>query len=239
MNLKTLLALVGICITFIACDKSKDEQPGEQPYLTPKLSKIAFYQNDSLTGETTFEYDVQGRLSKTSYNGNDYTTYRYEPGYIIRKSSLSNNDEPPLTDTLQLNSAGLVIFDPRDNATYEYTYEGYLHQLIADYGTFTYKISYGNTILMNERAMMYEIIRFKNEYTFLPDKLNTVGNENMGIAFFGKQDKNLVSEAKQTYVEYGGNYEKITNYHYEFNEKSRVKKQLGPKGSYWLYTYMN
>lgn len=239
IRLQTLIALPCILLAFMACDKSKDELPGTQPELIPKLSKITYYEGASLIRITTIQYDAQGRLIKMDLTNWRDETYQYGQSSIIRQVSFLNSDAPEYIDTLQLNTDGLVIFDPHDESNYEYTPEGYRLRQYASYGDYSSIVSNGNTTITTQRDWESQHIISTNEYTFLPDKLNTVGSENVGIAFYGKQDKNLLSEDMFTYL-YGGRHDQtIHHYSYEFDNKNRVKKKMRSDGIYWLYTYMN
>lgn len=238
MRLQTLIALPCILLAFMACDKSNDELTGAQTGL-PKLSKIAYYEGTSLIRITTIQYDAQGRLIKMDLTNWGEETYRYGQGIIIRQVSFLNSDDPANIDTLQLNTDGLVIFDPRDGSNYEYTPEGYRLRQYASYGNYSSTVSNGNTTITTNKDWESQNIISTNEYTFLHDKLNTIGNENVGITFYGKQDKNLLSEDSFTYL-YGGRHDQtIYSYSYEFDDKNRVKKKMRSGGIYWLYTYMN
>lgn len=239
MRLQTLIALPCILLAFMACDKSKDELPGTQPGFIPKLSKIAYYEGASLIRITTIQYDTQGRLIKMELTNWRDETYHYGQDIIIREASFLNSEDTEFIDTLQLNNDGLVIFDPRDGSNYEYTSEGYRQRQFASFGDYSSTISNGNTTLTTNRDWVSQNIISTNEYTFLPDKLNTIGSENVGITFYGKQDKNLLYEDTFTYL-YGGRHDQtIHHYSYEFDDKNRVKKKMRSDGIYWLYTYAN
>lgn len=67
-------------------------------------------------------------------------------------------------------------------------------------------------------------------YQYYTDKANTMGVENMGVEFLGKQSQNLIkSETKNGTAK---------NYTYEFDSKGRVTKKICDDGWFTTYTYV-
>lgn len=80
----------------------------------------------------------------------------------------------------------------------------------------------------------------KYEYQFYKDKLNTTQNENMGLSFYGKQNKNPI---KQVTITRTGNTFPTTietfTYTYEYDNKGRITKVVIDNGDYTIYTYVD
>ncbi|HAH22395.1 MAG TPA: hypothetical protein DCL77_01265, partial [Prolixibacteraceae bacterium] len=127
-----------------------------------------------------------------------YDRFVYAPGIIIKERHYNDRNEV-FNDTLFLNKQGLVIAESGKDIAYEYNLDGYQSELRAG-EILSYTISNGNTL--TRKAWEYidgnlKLILTTN-YRFIPNSINTIGNENMGISFYGKQDKNLRSGANFT-----------------------------------------
>ena len=220
-----LFFLITICIGFSACEKSDDETPGKTA--APPIAKIktmTTYSEGKIQEEYSYEYDASGRLIKQSSSKGYYSTYEYTSDTIrIMTHEPELNKITPWT--LILNEQGLVISSVNGNDTREYTPEGYLAKHIYSYDdyafSYTYKTEEENTTRRTAReGLDLSKVTIRDIYTFLPNSVNTIGNENRGITFYGKQDKNLVSEQKaiieNPYNEYKAYYT------YEFDDHNRV-----------------
>lgn len=245
MNTKILLlALLSLMIGFTACDKTDDELPVS----IPKIKTITFH-NGSTTISATYEYDQQGRVIRIT-SEDSFIQYEYHSDKIIKNESRNDSFT---ASSLLLNDKGLVIALLMDNyiyMTYEYTLDGF-HDKSTSYfmGSIPDWVT-DNTIADGNRIScvvweqdMYEPNRdddlestYTYEYEYLASSTNTIGHENMGIDFFGKQDKNLVS--KMTL--YRNNVEHVTNYIYKLDAHKRVVKvweDNRPENVYKTYTY--
>lgn len=80
----------------------------------------------------------------------------------------------------------------------------------------------------------------KSDYQFFTDKTNTIEYENMGITFFGKQNKNPIKQETTTYT-YDGEVAptQTITYTYEYDAKGRITKQTSNDGDYSVYTYID
>lgn len=80
----------------------------------------------------------------------------------------------------------------------------------------------------------------KTDFQYFNDKINTIGNENLGRSFLGKTNKNPIKKAIYSrlsgsdFIETG-----IINYTYEYDSKARITKQVTDDGNYSVYTYTN
>ena len=87
----------------------------------------------------------------------------------------------------------------------------------------TYTITSGNTTGREYVSTYNDVSTTSNDtFEFFTDKTNTIGYENMGVTFFGKQDNNLQKKRTQT----GESYSYISNYSYEYDSYGRVTKQI-------------
>lgn len=235
---RTNLALFAFIFFLCACNKSGDDV-SSVPGTIPMLSKVIYYEDNKVKAETDMTYDAHNRLIKLTMTGGYVEDYLYEPDRIIRNTNYFNNGL--YTDTLVLNVEGMVIYETLHKASHEYSPEGYRTGEFAPYGNFTNKVLDGNTVLKCSWIKRDSVLIETNEYTYLPDQPNTIGNENMGITFYGKQDKNLLTRDKYTFLLYDQWEEIKQDYNYEFDKSNRVKKRINNirTGCYWLYTYTN
>lgn len=221
MTSKLLSILFFLLAAFIACDKPDDE-PIVQPI--PKIKQMIFYLNDSVTGTKTFEYDLQGRLIKATGSDGYSETYIHGPGKVTREIVYPFNNETDISHFI-LNAQGLAT-----NADgYEYNQQGYLTRWNTR-SEFKYTISNGNTVALEiwtDNHGTAQLSYFYN-YTFLTDRLNTIGNANTGITWLGTQDKNLVS--REIYNDPIRSIELSFSYTYEFDAQNRVAKSAS---TYW------
>lgn len=200
-----LLALLFLAITFNSC---KETDNNEVILTNPSLliKTATQYQDGKVTNTTNYEYDHLGRITKISYDEGRYEKYSYVSDTIILKE-IYKNELDHFTDTLLLNDQGLVIAVNKSD-TYEYDAEGYLVKatIVIDKHTYTasQSILNGNIVEKNVEVdsvgQIMEIYNYKYIYNTAPAAPNTIGTENKGIAFFGKQSKNLPSRIYSTYT---------------------------------------
>lgn len=229
MNTKVLLlSLLCLMAVFSACNDDDNEIT-----TTPKIKTITFYLNDQLRGQQSFEYDHSGKLIKKSYSGGDWISYSYEDGTVIEKT-FTSQWPTTRTDTILLNNKGLAISRDHGTSTMEYDLDGYLikkNNLTGERYSFLYKIKNGNRV---EGSMIadnnYLTLSVMQTNTFLPNSTNTTGNENMGITFLGKQDRELISNIE--YIQGSP-----LHLEYEFDSKNRVSNCKLSDGTSRVYTY--
>lgn len=232
-----LFALLSLLIICSACDDS-DNQPAENKIPLIKTETWYTYDGQQWGTSTTYEYDRQGRIAKSS-NGEEITSYAYEPGKVF-VNTYSVADKITRNDTILLNDNGLQM--TFYGFTLEYNAEGYLvsapelRAMPPSMQTLT--ILNGNTVkstpkFWNQSYMLTTTYKFR-------DSLNTIGRENKGITWCGKQDKNLLSEQFELTKTTGRDYEWLYKYTYELDAKNRVTKKISTdeRGeAYILYTY--
>lgn len=242
--MKNLFAF--ITILFIAClltftysCKKTNNNAQAGPYV-PNISypKID-YEIDSVNGDTIyFFYNSQGNLIKEKYtniyvdlvyttnkvNVNVYEnyslTYTYE--YFLNSSGLATTAIETSLNKSETNNNNLhfinnnVLKNTTDTTYYYYNSYGYL--ISAKYGTELYNYTYLNGNLTTEISP-YDT----TTYQYFDGKLNTVGNNNIGVNFLGKQNKNLLKTT--IYYNSGQPYQTV-NYNYEYDINGRVKTEI-------------
>ena len=162
---------------------------------------------------STIEYDINGyrRLSMSESATRIYTERRTitDGNYGIINSE--NNPKTNKSATLR----ELDIF-PRS---------GFLNFFRRKYMS---KTSLKSTADYNE----------KTEYQFYTGKTNTIEDENYGVSFNGKQNKNPIKQETRTYY-WDGSTTETTTYTYEYDTKGRITKQITDDGSYIVFTYVD
>lgn len=235
-----IYSLLILILVFSNCKKSDDEAP-ESAVVIPKIKVMTCYQNNSISFQQTFEYDQAGRLAKRTNVGDYEDTFIYHADKIIISKHYIERDTTFLLDTLFLDSRGLVIAES-GRGTYEYDAKGFQTAFLVGQ-LLTYQVSGENTVKR-------EAWEFKNgawekvvttDFKFLQNRANTIGNENMGISFYGKQDKNLRSEACYVFHENTTNTGILHTFHYEWDAQNRVIKfqeaAEQPFKFYYTYSY--
>jgi hypothetical protein len=236
MRSKFFFLALCILIVFNSCKKSGNDEDGlNNPH--PKIKTIAYYAGGIVQNYISLEYDSSGRLSKKTYSYGNYEMFSYDSDKILMTSGGPNIGR--IThDTLFLNTQGLVISENRGYTTYEYDQAGYqtkYKQIGDNTYTLTYTISGGNTVkrIMDNKGYLSE-----DSYKYISRQANTTGYENMGISYYGKQDKNLVHEISSFYIQSATTATR--NYVYVFDSQNRVVKSelaVNPNNIYTTYTY--
>jgi hypothetical protein len=260
--MKTIFVLISLFILCLGINSCEEEEV--EKYL-PKIHTTSYYYNNEFQYSGTHYYDNNGRLIKIQWSDGEYDTYEYSNSSAIHKY-FDENNELLNTKSYTLNSDGLAIFvsnvssskgtlkssqftdnfdysNSSSTGTYEYNDDGYLIQstYIDDLGTrtYTYTISEGNCVgyilEWSNTSTPYMVNRI-----FLEDEINTIGNINAGVNYFGKQSKNLISSELTT----SGSYYNNETYTYEYDSKKRVvTESLNVTSSYgndlysFTYTY--
>jgi hypothetical protein len=182
---------------------------------------------------------------KITYSSGNDTQFEYRTGKIIRKHS-SEYFIPNIIDTLLLNNQGLVITELSGNIIREYTPGRMTDKVIYHNSTgepvlaLDYKVSDGNTTSCDawelDGANLQLTITY--EYEYFTNTYNTIGVENRGMAFYGKQDQDLVGVSKM--ITHRLNEQEEVNYLYVQDTKNRVVKMRtdnNPDNVYDTFTY--
>ena len=220
INLKimknSILIIFVILFYSLFCSSCKKESasessPDANTITTPRISRMF----NSWTGTMSYySYDSKGRLIKEldsihySYGiARGMSTSYYYADSIITELVTDYNQESSL-QVLYLNSKGLLVTRNFCSAvpntgysmkfTYEYDNNNYLIKQNNNGSIITYTILNGNVDNIN---LGHGIVYNYNYSNYL----NTIGNENFGQSFLGKQSINLNS-----------------GYTYQFDSKNRV-----------------
>lgn len=228
------LALLFLMTAFVGCDNTDDT------VITPSIpliKEMTFYRNDTITGNKTFEYDQQGRLILAVTN---LTTekYVYEPGMVMMETYWAQTNKT-VNYTLVLNSQGWLDHQEGSSESLEYDAQGYLIQSILG-ATFKSIVEEGNLvrdetwILSNGTPVLDGVFT----RTFFKDKPNTIGMENQGLSFFGKQNRNPVN--RDTYYNPKLELETSITWQYEYDAQNRIIKSSRSDipNTYTKYTYV-
>jgi hypothetical protein len=225
---KIILSLVILTLVFVGCkkeDTNKTNTTSNSVSSTPKILKEYEYNilNDSIILDSsiiTYSYDDKGRLA-TIKEDNYTESYTYVSANLINVSRLYYENDGTLKSgkySIILDSKGLATkhyVDEKDTLFLYYTSDGFLKGNKIDH---IIEVFGGNVIKETNASYEYYI-----------DKNNTIGNENRGIYFLGKDSKNLVKSAKYTgtTVTTVSKRKRSTSdysYTYEFDSKNRVIK---------------
>lgn len=199
-----LLSLLVLILAFSACKENNNDEPVlTNPSMLIKTATQ--YQDGKVTSTTAYEYDNSGRIAKITYNAGRYEKYSYVSDTIILKE-IYNNEFNHYTDTLLLNDRGLVISVNR-SSSFEYDAEGYLVRstIVRDkYAYITINTIANGDILettseVDSLGILMETSNYRYDFNSTPAVASTIGDENTGIAFFGKQSKNLPSGCHYSY----------------------------------------
>jgi hypothetical protein len=229
------LALLFILTVFISCKKSDNQLQPEENKI-PKIKTESWFSIGNSWGDVviSYEYDQDGRIAKIT-DGDDLSTYKYEPQKVII-NKYNSKSQSTYVDTLLLNNKGLVIAERNfffKDFIYKYNTEGY-RITAPNYGAETWTIDTltiknGNTVEITPKYWN-EYVMATTTYKFQAS-LNTIGDQNKGITWNGKQNVNLTSEEDRKTVNVWRTYEQHYSYTYEFDTKIRITKKIITYGS--------
>lgn len=231
----------------------KDDSNSNNTSGVAKIHSTNYYTNGVLYHTSTLEYNSSGKAVKLTSTDGSFVTLTYGTNSVVVTYYDSVGATPDVT-TYTLNNNGLAIsetgtfkkgsgksilsrhFKLSSKGTYVVTYaydnNNYkIQEIFTESGnsdTTSYTISNGNTI-----STITSWYTSTNQ--FLTDKTNTIGFENMGISFWGKQDKNLISSNTTDY----GTGPQTDTYTYEYDSNGRVTKMTNSANplDYETYSY--
>jgi len=222
MNSKFILfAVLCFVAAFSAC---KDDETDQSATNTPLIKTMVTKGNYS--DSVNYEYDATGKVMKAYFDDISYTKYTYTSGKI----NIDTHYPDPAynrSSSVRVNSKGLATSQQYGDILYTFKYDSIGYHVVTNfnYDTVYYaKIVDGNTILKKEIHLSSNKINVTWEYEFLPNK-NTIGDQNIGIIYRGKQDNNLPSKETEVIREYNSVREIIKEYTYEFDSQNRVTKR--------------
>ena len=224
---KIILTTAILAMVFVGCKKddvSPTNSTSTSVSSTPKILKEYEYNilNDSIILDSsiiTYSYDDKGRLA-TKKEDNYTESYTYLSANLIKVSILYFKNDVSIDSeeySIMLDSKGLAvkhyIFE-KDTLFLYFSPEGF------------FKNKSGNLIEVLDGNVLKE---GTTTYEYYLDKINTIGNDNRGMPFMGKDSKNLVKTVKYTgtTVNTVSKRKRSTSdysYTYEFDSKNRVIK---------------
>jgi|WetSurMetagenome_2_1015567.scaffolds.fasta_scaffold10629_6 hypothetical protein len=228
------IMLVGITWLFSCSKDDNSSLPG-----FPMISSITMGNNPDLN-PLELNYNSENKLVNYSFEGTVLHSYTYGNGTVIKKI-FGKFEEVLDCEVYTLNNKGQAIScltfpdgtctGDSIRTTYEYDENGYMTRMVVvsvanDTAITNYTILDGNVISETSSGDSYE---YSYTYDYYYDKSNTIGDENQGIYFLGKQSVNLVRNKISTSV--------LKTYTYEFDEKGRVSKRSSVPGEDFNYYY--
>jgi hypothetical protein len=244
MKSLTLSAFLTLIIFVSSCKKNNDGQAIMNPASSLVKTIIISDTTGQFNASMTLQYDSQGKLVQmVTYNppSNDTLIYKYEyyPSMVIEKIFYTNNDKYG-RNLYTLNSAGLAISETdmgygqggdssiAATLTYKYNTEGYMIEkksyLFGDTATWyslNWQIQNGNNASMALTLSTWGGVSVMESYEYNPNSVNTMGNSNTGMLFFGKSNTNLVKSASTNSTP-----PQTGIYSYSFDSMNRVIKEF-------------
>lgn len=234
---RALLCMLIIAIAFSSCEKSKNNPPED---IRIKNITTSFSFSDVIV-EEKFIYDNQERIIEikeisADWTGSTYFEYTDSVIYMEVPTML------PRTDKLYLNENGLVIrVNDGDMAkTCTYDAAGFLE--IEGYSSddnniteYYYEIDYPGDDMKD--VFHYEYTYYEEQNTiYYNDELEYYnGNDNIGISFWGKQNKNLLKNI--TMLPEGEILKEFTYKFDSYNRVSEMKISYGDRTETKIFEY--
>lgn len=222
--------LISICL--FSCKGGQEVVAPCMPYSKPdyRIREIITLQNGQ-TSKSEYFYDNLNRIQRRNDSGDYYFSviwkYTNEIVYLLRQDST-------VQSYFNIDSNGYAITPSMGHYLWEYDSVGYLLSQTESWPTLgTKHDSYTYTCWNNDKITSDGVDVYGNKIgggittnEFYADKLNTVGNENIGISYFGKQNNCLI---KTSYVTFQGNIDTLAYYTYEFDSTGRVATEIKTK----------
>lgn len=202
----------------------------------PGNSLIRIKEIDNLkTGSSvSYTYDEQGRILTSKSSKGHSLQYRYVSNLVIRQSYDGPNQGVQI-DTLQLNSNGWAdmgtsFFNGKSQSRNKCKFDE--NGFMVEEKQYRNDICIGTSIniILNGNKIAYtyldekKAVLSKVTYTYYPDKLNTIGDENAGMLFHGHDSKNLMKQSIA--LDEKGDTTSIVFYSYKFDSQGRVIQKV-------------
>ena len=226
------LQYILVTIYLFSCKGGQEIVTPCMPYSKPdyRIKEIITLQNGE-TSKSEYFYDTLNRIQRRNDSGEYYFSviwkYTNEMICLLRQDS-------SVQSYFNIDSNGYAITPSIGHYIWEYDSEGYLLSQSESWPSLgTQHDIYSYTCWNNDKIASDEVDVYGNKTgggittnEFYVEKLNTVGNENIGIAYFGKQNNCLI---KTSYVTFQGNIDTLAYYTYEFDSIGRVIKEIKTK----------
>jgi len=237
-------SFVTAILIFGALFTSSNKKDESTPVINfPMIDTVYMYQRGIKLDATVYTYDNQGRCLKSisavdpeyswifSYNGNKLSYTKYlgvginfyldgttnEKGYLTTFRTITDfkTSKDTVNTTCEYDANGFWIKGTEITTKKDTT----IYECVVENGNVTKETSF--KVKNGIKTLNSEVIR-----SFNLDKITTIGYANMGIAYIGQPDKDLVETETKTYVTGAGPNEVTTsNYTYEFDINGHVSKQ--------------
>jgi hypothetical protein len=201
----------------------------------PGNSLIRIKEVDNLkTGSSaTYIYDEQGRVLTMKSSLGATVQYQYIGNLAIKQFSGAGNFNAQ-TDTFELDKNGVAQFDRQGapgglsgQAKFKYDENGYRVETKQFYNgvvvaKYTNNMAGGNIsryTYTDDKNISKVVL-----YFYYPDKANTIGDNNLGMTYQGKDSKNLMKESIA--LDEKGDTASIMFYHYKFDNQGRVTHRV-------------
>ena len=144
----------------------------------PKIKRVTYYDANE-PYSVGFAYNGDGLLSKKgvisySYQGDTMVMLSSGAYYVLNDDGMaeySNGSPDPIVNNMEYDSDGRAVSEMEYTQNISYAYDG------------------DNLSERHSTSMSFSSVI---QYTYYTDKENTIGNQNMGQPYLGKQNKNLV-----------------------------------------------
>jgi len=228
---KRSFLLIPVTSLFLLAGCKKDEQKIPPPVI-PKVKTLTKDNNVQ-----TYSYDSKGRVTKVDYGPNRRDEYAYTDTSVVYNSYDAQNILQ-LTTNYKLNDRGFAISSTSNSPFTESTTFAYASdaQPLTNVLTrtiqngpvikFTTQSYYTNSILDSIVGIMTTDNLFSgssNYYydEYFTDKINTVGNVNLGQQWLGLSSKHPVKTARDIGHDNNWFYTQTT-YTYEYDSLNRI-----------------
>lgn len=215
--------------------KSNDEEDNFRVTFeyTASAATMKYYYKDTLDEVQVYQLNNKGLCISivTEDNGTENSSYD-DNGYL--KTVVETEGNYTSTDTYTVSNKNYVTIATES----KYTSEGSakVNRSVFDGLSALLKtLGKRNTTQNTLKSASDFTNSYRSEFQFYTDKINTIGFENMGVFFFGKQNNNPVMHEIHT-----SSYERsdTTTYRYEYDAKGRIARQIWEHGGYDVYTYI-
>lgn len=191
------------------------------------------YTNDSLEEIQIFQVNDKGLSVSATWEDDHTTAYTFDPnGYLQTQIDKAGNST--ITQTFTVQDQNYVTITLQD----VYVNPGSAKVVETDFFSKHGLLKTNHEAIVNQNRLKSasdQISNTKTDYEFYTDKANTIDFQNMGIYFFGKQNKNPIKLETETYGNWPAH---TTNYSYEYDSKGRITKRIWDHGGYDVFTYI-
>lgn len=242
--MKKFIFILTVAASFAACSKknnSTDPGPGPAPASDASKFRVKTMSNPD---QANYEYDAQGRQTKSTHPGGWVYEYEYLPGKVNIKNYGAGGVYQG-TDTYELNADGFCTsitntVDPNHDDKFFYNADKTVAKNVYKAGANTWSVDhfYSNGNRDSIRINKNGVWQSTTVYTYYTDKANVLSDVNTGDNFFGKVNKNLDKTAFSRLND--GTIAGQTEISYEFDAQGHVVKRIAKTGNnikIALYTY--